>query len=100
MAKQTIRSNYATTVNTVMQSLMNAHLKVQFCIGPWFKNQRRQSQARTVPDFNVLTALPPAVWVYLKELLYSTDSNPTSFNYGNAARSQCKTVCLQTPGFL
>lgn len=45
MEKQTIRSNYATNMNTIMQSLMNAHLKAQFSIGPWFKNQRRQSQA-------------------------------------------------------
>jgi len=39
----TIRSNYATSVNIVVLSLMNSHLKAQFYIGQQFKTQRHIS---------------------------------------------------------
>lgn len=43
MTKQTIRSNCATSVNTVTLSSMNSRLKAPFSVGRWFQPQRHTS---------------------------------------------------------
>lgn len=76
--------------------------KLNFVLGHGSKNRDTSipSSNREVLDFNWLTVPPTAVWVYLKELVFSSASSQTSINYGNVPRPESKTVCLQTWGTL